>query len=125
MRVPLGPIRFPDKSGTEARFVGGPRSGNPPAEYGRAQHRSFQARLAVDMPAGHAGDFPGGVQARDRLEIFVQHTTTEVGLDAAKVFAGQRKQLNRVIGRAVEFFRLLQRFTELRFSLQSSSKALL
>ena len=41
------------------------------------------------MTAGHAGDFPGGIQSRDRIEIFVQHATAEVGLDAAKVFARQ------------------------------------
>ena len=34
--VLLGPIRFPDKSGTKARFLSRPRTGNAPAEYRRA-----------------------------------------------------------------------------------------
>ena len=89
MEVVLGPIRFPDKSGTKARFVGGPRSGNPPAEYGRAQHRSFQAGLAVNVSSSHTGELSGGVQAWNRLVVLVQHLAAQIGLDATKVLAGQ------------------------------------
>ena len=81
--------------------------------------------FAVDVAAGHARDFAGGVQAGDRFEIFVQHAATQVGFDAAEVFPRQRKNLNRIIRRRVELLRAFERFAEFWIAIELGVEAVI
>ncbi len=85
-----------------------PGTGNASAEDRRAKHGSFEARLSVDVAAGHAGYFSGSIQSRDRLEVFVLHAAMKVRFDAAKILAREREELDRIERRRVEFLRELQ-----------------
>src|SRR4029453_9762370 len=88
---------------------GGPGSGHPAAEQRRAEHGAFQARLAVDVPAGHAGELSGGVQAWNRLEVLIEHLAAQVGLDATKVLAGQRHVMQGIERRHRDLLPALER----------------
>src|SRR6266545_8068436 len=110
--IQLETVRFTDKPWAEAGFVGRPGAGDPPAEDRWAEHGSFQTGFAVNMTSGHAGDFARGVKSGNRFEVFVQHAAAKVGLHTAKVFARQRKNLNRVVRRRVELFRAFERLAE-------------
>jgi hypothetical protein len=71
------------------------------------------------MAAGHAGDFAGGVQAGDRLEIFVEDAAAQIGFGAAEIFPRERKELNCVVRRRVKLLGQLQRFAELGLDLKA------
>src|SRR5882724_2583331 len=92
-----------------ACFVGGPGSGDPGAEQCRAKHRAFQSRLAVNVSSGHASELSRGVQSRNRLVVLIQHLTAQVGLDAAKVLAGQRHVMQGIEGRHCDLLPPLER----------------
>src|SRR5262249_31183869 len=102
--VELRPVRLANKARTKPGFVGSPGARHAAAKNGWPEHRSFQSRLAVDVSAGHAGDFTGRVQARNRFKIPIQHTAVKIGLDPAKVFPRQQKYLNGIVGWRVELF---------------------
>src|SRR5262249_4816609 len=87
-----------DESLAVAGFVGSPGSGDPAAEQRRAQHRAFQARLAVNVPSGHTRELSRGVQSRNRLVVLIQHLAAQIGLNAAKVLAGQRHVMQGIEG---------------------------
>src|SRR5439155_20742997 len=87
----LWPIRVSHEARTEPRFVSGPRSCNSAAEDRRTEHRAFETCFAVDVAAGHAGNFASSVQPRNRFEVFSQNAATKVGLHTAKVFPRERK----------------------------------
>ncbi len=75
------------------------------------------------MTTRHAGDFAGRVKTRDRFEILVEHATAQIGFDAAEIFSRQRKNLNRIVGRRVEFLRAFERLAEVRLFFQPGVKA--
>src|SRR5262245_16223043 len=110
----LGAVGATDEAGPEPRFVRRPAAGNPAAEEGGPQPRALETRLAVEVSARHARDLAGRVQAGDRLEVAVQHAAADVGLDAAEVLAGEREELDRVVGRSVESLGLAERLAERR-----------
>src|SRR5881398_2290734 len=58
-----------------------PATGDAAAEQRGPEHRAFQAGTAIDVAAGHAGNFAGGVEAWDRIEVLVEHAAAQIGLD--------------------------------------------
>ena len=99
------PVGLADEARTEAGFVGRPAAGDTAAEDRGAEHRSFQPRLPVDVAAGHPRHLSRGVEAGDWIEKPVEHAAAEIGFDAAEIFPRERKKLDGVKGRRVEFLR--------------------
>src|SRR5882672_980582 len=98
-----------DKSRAVAGFAGGPGSGDPAAEQRWAQHRAFQSCLTINVPSGHARALSRSVQPRNRFVVLIQHLAAPVGLNAAKVLAGQRHVMQGVEGRHCDLLSPLER----------------
>src|SRR6516165_10918048 len=101
----LPPVGLARKPAAVARGGGRPGACDAPAEQRRAKHGAFEPGAAVDVAARHAGNLAGGIEARDRLEMPVEHAALQIGLHATEILAREREQLNGVIGWRVERFR--------------------
>src|SRR5262249_32795679 len=112
------PVWLADEAAAVACRLRGPAAGDAPAENRWTQHGAFETGTPVDVATGHACDLACGIEPSDRFEVLVDHAALKAGLDAAEVFARQREDLNRVIGRRVERLRRLERLAELRLRLK-------